>query len=342
MSELEAGSLQADDATDEAAPQDWRDRMVGGSSPLIAAILIALVVVFTLLNSAFLSVENLRNIALDSSVLLVIAVGATFVIITAGIDLSVGSVLVLSGIMAIKAMDATNADAWWVVFIGLVAALATGLASGLVSGFLIAKARIPAFIGTLGMLGVDLGIAYLITGGVDVRTAPSTLVDNIGVGELAGSIPWLVIISAGVALVCAVLLASTKFGRYTYVIGSNPEAARRAGINVDRHLIKVYALAGVLAGLAGFLSLARFSTTTIGGHSLDNLTAISGVAIGGTSMFGGIGTILGTVLGVFVPTVLQNGFVVAGMQPFWQQVAVGCVLIGAVYLDQVRRSRYRQ
>ena len=116
--------------------------------------------------------------------------------------------------------------------------------------------------------------------------------------------------------------------------------ARRAGVNVDRHLIKVYALGGTLAGLAGFLSLARFGTTTIGGHSTDNLDAIAAVVIGGTSLFGGVGTILGTVFGVFIPAVLQNGFVIVGVQPFWQQVAVGAVLIIAVYLDQLRRSRY--
>ena len=141
----------------------------------------------------------------------------------------------------------------------------------------------------------------------------------------------------------AIVLAATRFGRYTYAIGSNEEAARRAGVNVDRHLIKVYALAGTLAGLAGFLSLARFGTTTIGGHATDNLQAIAAVVIGGTSLFGGIGTILGTVFGVFIPAVLQNGFVIVGVQPFWQQVAVGAVLIVAVYLDQLRRrSQYQR
>ena len=117
---------------------------------------------------------------------------------------------------------------------------------------------------------------------------------------------------------------------------------RRAGVNVDWHLIKVYALAGTLSGLAGFMSLARFGTTTIGGHATDNLNAIAAVVIGGTSLFGGIGTILGTVFGTFIPAVLQNGFVIIGVQAFWQQVAVGAVLIVAVYLDQVRRARQRQ
>ena len=134
----------------------------------------------------------------------------------------------------------------------------------------------------------------------------------------------------------------TRFGRYTYAVGSNEEGTRRAGVAVDRHLITVYGLCGLLAGLAGFLSLARFGTTTIGGHSTDNLNAIAAVVIGGTSLFGGVGTMLGTFFGVLIPAVLQNGFIIVGVQPFWQQVAVGAVLIIAVYLDQLRRSRYRQ
>ena len=143
-------------------------------------------------------------------------------------------------------------------------------------------------------------------------------------------------------LTVGIVLALTRFGRHTYAIGSNEEAARRAGINVDRHLIKVYALQGILAGLAGFLSLARFSTTTIGGHDTDNLQSIAAVVIGGTSLFGGIGTMLGTVFGVFIPAVLNNGFIIVGVQAFWQEIAVGAVLIGAVYLDQLRRRSQDQ
>jgi ribose transport system permease protein len=142
--------------------------------------------------------------------------------------------------------------------------------------------------------------------------------------------------------VFGIVLAQTRFGRYTYAVGSSAEGVRRAGVSVDAHLIKVYTLMGGLAGLAGFLNLARFGTTTIGGHTTDNLNVIAAVVIGGTSLFGGIGTILGTVFGVFIPAVLQNGFIIVGVQPFWQQVAVGIVLIAAVYLDQLRRARYRQ
>src|ERR671935_156632 len=169
--------------------------------------------------------------------------------------------------------------------------------------------------------------------GVDEREVPFKLIDTIGTGRLFHQIPYLVIIAFAVTIVFGVVLAATRFGRYTYAIGSNEEAARRAGIAVDRHLMKVYALAGTLAGLAGFLSLARFSTTTIGGHDTDNLSAIAAVVIGGTSLFGGIGTMLGSVFGVFIPAVLENGFVIVGVNPFWQEIAVGAVLVGAVILD---------
>jgi ribose transport system permease protein len=300
-------------------------------------------VIFSILEPAnFTSVNNARNIATDAAVLLVIATGMTYVIITAGIDLSVGSVLVFSGVVAAKLMNQVGGDNWGVILVGLAAALASGLAWGLINGFLVAKAKIPAFIVTLGTFGMSLGLALVISGGVDERNVPFKLISTIGIGRLFSQIPYLVIISLAVALVFGVILAQTRFGRYTYAIGSNEEAVRRSGVNVDRHLIKVYSLAGTLAGLAGFMSLARFGTTTIGGHSTDNLDAIAGVVIGGTSLFGGVGTILGTVFGVFIPAVLENGFVIVGVEAFWQQVAVGAVLILAVYFDQLRRTRQRQ
>jgi ribose transport system permease protein len=319
------------------------ERIAANGALRTLLILIAIVAVFSILQfNEFATVSNLRNVATDVSILLVLAVGMTFVIITAGIDLSVGSVLVFSGVIAGKIMQEIGGDNWGVIIVGLVAALIAGTAWGIVNGVLITKARVPPLIVTLGTLGMALGISQVITDGVDLREVPFTLVDTIGTGKVFNQVPYLVVIAAVVAVVFGVVLAATRFGRYTYAIGSNVEAARRAGINVDRHLIKVYALAGTLAGLAGFMNLARFSTTTIGGHSTDNLSAIAGTVLGGTSLFGGIGTIAGTVIGMFIPVVLQNGFVITGVKPFWQQVAVGAVLIVAVYLDQLRRrTQYR-
>jgi ribose transport system permease protein len=320
----------------------WQ-RLVSGSSTWIGLILVGLIVVFSLLEpDSFVDSANFRNIATDAAVLLVLATGMTYVIITAGIDLSVGGILVFAGVVSARAMNAAGGDNWGVIILGLGVALLGGLAWGLINGFLVAKAKIPAFVVTLGTLGASLGAALVITGGVDEREVPFKLITTIGTGRAFDQIPWLVLIAFAVAIVFGIVLAATRFGRYTYAIGSNEEAARRAGIPVDRHLMKVYALAGTLAGLAGFLSLARFSTTTIGGHDTDNLQAIAAVVIGGTSLFGGIGTMLGSVFGVFIPAVLQNGFVILGVQPFWQQIAVGAVLIGAVYLDQLRRRSQHQ
>jgi ribose transport system permease protein len=165
----------------------------------------------------------------------------------------------------------------------------------------------------------------------------------VATGELIPGVPNMIVIGVIVVVIGAVLLHLSVFGRHTYAIGSNAEAARRVGIKVERHLLRVYVLGGVASGLAGYLSVAYFSTTSVAGHSTDNLQAITAVALGGTSLFGGIGTVIGTLIGVWIPAVLKNGFVILGVQPYWQDVAVGFVLILAVWLDQLRRrSRDRR
>jgi ribose transport system permease protein len=329
---------------EQTEPTTRWQRVATGSTTWIILILAGMIVAFSVLEpDAFPTVANLRNIATNAAILLVVAVGMTFVIITAGIDLSVGSVLVFSGVVSAKVMNGMGGDGAGVLIVGLLVALGCGLAWGVLNGVLITKARVPPLIVTLGTLGMALGVAQIITNGVDVREVPARLITSIGVGRLFDQIPWLVVIAVAVAVVFGIVLAMTRFGRHTYAIGSNDEAARRAGINVDRHLIAVYGLSGLLAGLAGYMSLARFATTTIGGHSTDNLQAIAAVVLGGTSLFGGIGTMLGSVVGVFIPVVLQNGFVITGVEPFWRDVAVGAVLIAAVYLDQLRRrTQYRE
>jgi ribose transport system permease protein len=307
----------------------------------ILGVLVVLVAVFSMLApQAFPTIGNAQNMLADAAILLVLATGSTYVILTAGIDLSINGVLVFGGVAAAKTITALGGTSLATLVAGGAVALLSGLAWGLLNGFLIARARVPALIVTLGTLGMSLGSALLITGGIDVVDIPIRLVTGLGSGRVAG-IPWLALVAVVVAVVGGVTLAQTRFGRYTYATGSNDEALRRSGVNTTRHLIKVYALAGLLSGLAGYLSLARFATTTIGGHSTDNLQTIAAVVIGGTSLFGGIGGVAGSVVGVFIPVVLQNGFVVLGLSPFWQQVAVGAVLIAAVYADQLRR-RARQ
>ena len=332
-----------------ADPNRWSSRLGGG---WILLLLAALVLFFSALRpQAFPSVYNITTLAVDASILLVLALGQTFVIITAGIDLSVGSVLVFASVVSTKLMLAmtgtsgtafgtTNAS-WSVVALGTVVAILAGAAWGLVNGTLVAVARIPALIVTLGTLGMSLGFAQIVTGGLDVRAVPELLVDHVGTGTIAG-IPVLVIVAAIATVIAALLLHLTRFGSRTFAIGSNAEAARRAGIPVRSHTIKIYMLAGAMAGLGAMMAVARFSTTTIGGHAADNLSTISAVVLGGTSLFGGVGSIAGTVVGVLIPIVLLNGFVILGIPPFWQTVAMGGVLILAVWIDQLkRRSRQR-
>ena len=317
-------------------------RLIARQTAVVFFVLMVIFVVFALLEpDAFFTLANIRNMLIDASILLLVAVGMTFVITTSGIDLSVGAVLVFSSVVSAKLMESIGGDSWGVALAGLGLALAAGLGWGIVNGVLVAKARIPPLIVTLGTLGMALGSALLISKGVNVRSVPLVMSVELGIGRLFGQIPYLVLIALAVTIAAGVALGLMRFGRYTLAIGSNEEAARRAGIDVGGHLIKVYALAGLLAGLAGWLSLARFSTTQIGGYDTLNLQAIAAVVIGGTSLFGGIGTIFGTTVGVFIPIVLQSGFVITRVQPFWQQVAVGAVLIAAVYVDQLRR-RARQ
>src|SRR3954470_23090724 len=211
-------TLESDDAT-ERVP--WWQRFVPGSSTWIWLILVALILVFSALEySSFVSASNARNIATDAAVRLVVATGMTFVIITSGIDLSVGAVLVFSGVVSVKLMDAVGGDGWGTILIGLAAALGAGLAWGMLNGFLVAKARIPPLIVTLGTLGMSLGAALLITGGVDERDVPFKAVSTIGSGRVAAQVPYLVIIAFAVALVFGIVLAATRFGRHTYAVGS--------------------------------------------------------------------------------------------------------------------------
>ncbi|MGN7188687.1 ABC transporter permease [Microbacterium enclense] len=305
-------------------------------------ILLILIVIVLILSAlapdSFAQWSNFRLIIQNASILAVLGVGMTYIIITSGIDLSIGSVLVFSGVVSALTMRALGGEGWGVATIGILVSIFSGVCWGLLNGFLIAKAKIPPLIVTLGSLGMALGLAQILTGGVDIRDVPTVLTVSIGYGNVFGSLPIISVIALVVVVIGAIVLHFTKFGLYTYAVGSSELAARRVGVKVDRHLISVYTLSGALAGLAGILALSQFSTTAIAGQSQTNLNVIAAVVIGGTSLFGGVGTIFGTVVGLFIPAVLQNGFVITGVQPFWQQVAVGAVLITAVYVDQVRRT----
>lgn len=313
-------------------------RMLGLQAFWILGVLVVICLFFTVIaGDRFMSTGNFSLISQNVAVWAVLGVGMTFVIITSGIDLSVGSVLVFSSVVAAKVMEAMGGSGPGVAAMGLLAAVLSGTVWGALNGVLVAKARVPALIVTLGTLSVALGLAQVLTGGIDIRSVPGELTDFSAYTKVLG-IPGLPFVALVIVVIGGVLLHKTRFGRYTYAIGSNQEAARRTGIKVTRHLIAVYTLAGLLAGVGALLSLAQYGTTTIAGQSLTNLNVIAAVVIGGTSIFGGVGSIFGTVVGLFIPAVLQSGFVIIGVQPYWQGVAVGTVLIAAVYVDQSRRA----
>lgn len=306
-------------------------------------ILLVLLVIFLVFSAlapeVFPTWGNVRQIIQNVSILGVLGIGMTFVIVTSGIDLSIGSNLVFSGVVAAKVMQAMGDTGWGTAIVGIFVAVGCGLGWGLLNGVLIAKAKVPPLIVTLGTLGGALGLAQVITGGVDIREVPAVLQDTIGYGNVPGTtLPTISLIAIVLILIFGTVLHRTRFGLYTFAVGSNEESARRVGVKVDRQLISIYVLSGGLAGVAGILSLSQYGTTAIAGQSATNLNVIAAVVIGGTSLFGGVGTIFGTVVGLFIPAVLQNGFVIVGIQPFWQQVAVGAVLVVAVYVDQRRRA----
>jgi len=269
------------------------------------------------------------------------------VIITGGIDLSVGGILLFSGVaggLVMLELAGTEEQIANLQFphdnvavpVGVLVTLGCATAWGLLNGLLITRLRLPPFIVTLGTLGMAFGGAKLLAGGTSLVAVPTSFQDSVGNGKIFGLfVP--VVIALFFVIAAHITLRYTRFGRFTQAIGSNAEGSRRSGINVDRHLLKVYSLAGFLAGVAAVIDLARFGTMNLQAHGTDNLNAIAAVVIGGTSLFGGIGTIIGSVVGAFIPTVLQNGFVIQGVDPFWQEVLVGATIIFAVYLDQRRR-----
>jgi ribose transport system permease protein len=223
--------------------------------------------------------------------------------------------------------------------VGMVVCIVAGTMWGFVNGAFITFLKLPPFIVTLGTLGITFGLSDLISGGTNFfAPVPPSFTNNVGNGKILGLfVPiWIALFFL---IVAHVVFHHTRFGRYTAAVGSNEEGTRRTGIAVSRHIIKVYTLGGFLAGAAAILDLAIYTNISSASHQTDNLNAIGAVVIGGTSLFGGVGTILGSAIGAFIPTITQNGLIIKGVQPFWQEVLVGATIIFAVYLDQVRRRR---
>ncbi len=280
---------------------------------------------------------NLRSLAIFAAVPLLLALGQTFVIISAGIDLSVGFIMGLAAVIAAHVVgyfDDMGLHHVIAATLGILAACVVAVIPGLINGWLVAFLGIPPFIGTLGMYGVARGAAFLFAGGMTVAVSNSTL-KFLGNGVVFG-IPVLVFIVAIACVIAHYLLSQTRFGQHTYAIGANKAAADRAGINTRALTIKIYALAGLFAGVAGALYTARFSAGAAQAGEPLLLISIAIVVIGGASLFGGSGTVSGTIAGALVIAVIQYGLVYVNIEPFWQFIAVGVVIIISVFVDQAQ------
>lgn len=338
---------------------------------LWAWVFLALMIIFFIIavplfgGATFLTIRNSQNILMAIVPVLLLGLGQTFVIIAAGIDLSVGWVMSLASVLsahAIRASFNAGVPLPLAAVLGFLAAVASAAAVGLVNGTIIAKLKVPAFIVTLGSSFVVRGMSLLFSENTTVIGLPAGirdygnesmfyLVHGEGGGfyalerpEVTGALlrsmdrilPWPVVITAIVVLICMFLLHRTQFGRHTYAIGGSLQAALRTGIPVDRHIISLYMLSSVTAGIAGFLSTLRFTagSAVIGDPLL--LSSIAAVIIGGVSLFGGAGSVIGTVIGSLIIAVLTTGLVMLNVQAFWQFIVVGIVVIVAVLIDQSR------
>ncbi len=305
------------------------------------AALIALFVLFSLASPNFFQFDNIVGILLATAVNGVLALGVTFVIITSGIDLSVGTVMTFSAVMTGKFITGWG----WPVPIGIVGGILAGGLCGLVSGTVIAKMKIPPFITTLGMFYVTKGLSLVISQLMPIYFNDTPIFRQLAMGSVLGTvipgleIPNAVLVLFGAAIVANLILTKTVLGRYTFAIGSNEEATRLSGVNVASWKMAVYALCGLFSGLGGVMMAARLNSAQPALGSGYELDAIAAVVIGGTSLSGGEGTILGTIIGAFIMSVLVNGLRILSVPQEWQMVVTGAIVILAVYTDILRRQK---
>lgn len=303
--------------------------------------LLALMVVFSLASPNFLQTPNILAILQATSVNGVLAIAATLVIITGGIDLSVGTLMTFCAVMAGVVLTYLGMP----LPLGILGAILAGAAAGLVSGTIVAKLKVPPFIATLGMMLILKGLSLVVSGTKPIYFNSTPGFSEISLGSIVGSIvpsvplPNGVLILFVVAIVISFVLSRTALGRYTFALGSNEEAVRLSGVNVDRWKIAVYALSGSICGIAGLLIASRLNSAqpALGqGYELD---AIAAVVIGGTSLSGGRGTVLGTLIGALIISVLANGLRILSVAQEWQTVVTGTIIILAVYADILRRRK---
>ena len=304
--------------------------------PLVALLLMIIAMMF--LSDHFATSDNLFNVLRQVSVNVCISVGMTMVILTGGIDLSVGSILALAGAVAAgltrDGLSFPSADLFigFTFWGGILAALLIGALLGWVNGVMITTFKVPPFIATLGMLTIARGLTMLYTGGFPI-TGLGKGFEYVGTGWFLG-IPMPVWIALIVVIVFAFIMSHTIFGRHIYAIGGNERASLISGIKVNRVKLIVYTLAGTLAGLAGLLVTARLDSAQPNAGVSYELDSIAAVVIGGTSLSGGKGSVIGTIIGALIIGVLNNGLVLLGVSPFWQQVTKGIVILAAVILDK--------
>ncbi len=297
--------------------------------------LVILLAFFSVISTPFRTPDNYISILVATAVNGVLAMGVTFVIITGGIDLSVGTTMTFCTVV----LGLVVTQAGIPLFIGLPAALAAGALVGAINGILIAKAKIPPFIATLGMMSITRGLAQVLSDVKPIYFEGTPEFYDLFMGKYVLGIPNVVFIMFGAAVVASLVLTKTTLGRYTFALGSNEEATRLSGVNVDRWKIAVYAVCGLYAGLAGTLIAARMNSAqpSVGmGYELD---AIAAAVIGGTSLSGGEGSIFGTIIGALIISTLGIGLSITGVQDQYKLVITGLVVIGAVWLDILRRNR---
>ena len=312
-------------------------------------ILLVMMFGFSQLSPYFFTKDNLFQVTIQAAVICMLGAGQTFVVLTAGIDLGVGSVLALVTVVSAIVMESWAGLARTNVLIagqqgsglvpGLIAGVLVGAACGLANGAVIGKLRVPPFVATLGMMGIARGLALIVTEGIPrFRLAPGS--DFLGQGHILGfPVPTISVIL--LYAVCYLILTRTKLGRYTYAIGSNPQATLLSGISISNYLVIIYTLSGVTAALAGLTEMSRIGSGQPAGGQGYELDSIAAVVLGGTSLLGGEGRILGTLIGAFIIAILRNGLNILNIYAFWQQVAIGVIIILAVFADQVRRGSGR-
>lgn len=306
--------------------------------------LVALLIFFTIASPNFARFDNLVGIMLSTAVIGVMAIGVTFVIISGGIDLSIGTVMTFSSVMT--GVFITNLGCPLVI--GIIGGILAGAVCGLINGTLVSRLRIPPFIATLGMMMVAKGLSLVISGTKPIYFMETPGFRNVAMGSLIGSvfpgldIPNAVLIFLAAACLAAFILKKTVLGLYVYAIGSNEEAARLSGIPTRLWQTIIYVVSGLFCGLAGVLMAARLNSAQPALGQGYELEAIAAVVIGGTSLSGGEGSIVGTVIGALLMSVLTNGLRILSVPQEWQMVIIGSIVIAAVYADTVRRSRKRK